>query len=212
MKFYKSGFFWEPLIICFILGIILQVLLSLNLASNTNNSPPPILGGLIAGVFLAVFMWVVFGKIDKLLIPDKIPESGIKIPFYLASVEYLDNATSVSDLILFESKIVFTEEIPLKNRIYEFEKKRNSVNLSDINFVDISYGFKNPRLSRPGSALRHKAGYSVKFTYHADVIIQLKGSKELIINVHRKGNIVELLKFFRKKHINLSEPAEEMSL
>lgn len=79
--------------------------------------------------------------------------------------------------------------------------KEKEVEYNDITNIDVDYGLKNIRTKE---IARFKAGY------HANLLFKLEKGDSIILNVHKKSNIQELLKFFKNKYIQLSDGALEI--
>ncbi|OGJ21561.1 hypothetical protein A3K73_09410 [Candidatus Pacearchaeota archaeon RBG_13_36_9] len=212
MRFYKSKWFWIPLIICFITGIGLQYLEFQGLAENTSNAPPGIIAGLLAGLALGFFFWMIFGRVDKAKIPDNI-ENGFEFPvgLILTTEVYSPKfATKIADKMnsltgqnrkawvsssISPKLVIYPDRLKYKVISAEKEKK-----YSDIEMLDVLTGWANEDAS----------GMSLKWGHAMNITLKLKDKNEITLNLHRKSNLIELLKFFKSKNISFSGKAEKM--
>jgi len=197
MRFSKSKFFWIPIAICFITGIVLQILLSFGLAENTNNSPPPILGGLIAGLALGFFFWMVFGRVDKIRIPKDLKKG------YSATIQDIGELENSGTFIRSNVK----PEITLFNEKITY----NLFGKKDIHYKDIL----ETDIYSQKQALEGKLSSLVIFgntkfrIFVNDAVIKLR-DKQVILRMHWESNLIELLSLLKEKKVKLSLNAQQV--
>jgi len=67
--------------------------------------------------------------------------------------------------------------------------------------IDVVYGFK-----RSGGSIE---SMQAKFIYTMNILLNLRNGKKIMFNLHRESNLKELLKFFKRKKIPISENAKK---